>query len=162
MCFGKRWSAEQHFRSLLSNNPTYENGCGIKKCYIALVQGVPSRNEGIVEGLIRKCYNNYKRFSIYPSKNAKRLTEETSKFVKTEFQLVDTVEHGTFGNVSLICFTLTTGRRHQIRATASSLGCPIIGDELYGGPKYGALMLHSLFMGFEGVKDTDLLYGDKN
>ena len=72
--------------------------------------------------------------------------------------MVDTCEHGKIGICSLIVFTIHTGKRHQIRASAAALGCPIVGDVLYGGSKYGTMLLHSLFVGFEGIIDTDMIY----
>lgn len=43
---------------------------------------------------------------------------------------------------------LITGFRHQIRAHLAILGCPIIGDELYGGQLARRLMLHSSRLSF--------------
>ena len=37
---------------------------------------------------------------------------------------------------------LETGLRHQIRAQLADNGHPILGDELYGGPKCDRLYLH--------------------
>ncbi|MBQ7207447.1 MAG: NAD-dependent epimerase/dehydratase family protein [Lentisphaeria bacterium] len=39
---------------------------------------------------------------------------------------------GRSGDFSLLRATLGTGRMHQIRATLSSLGYPVVGDKLYG------------------------------
>lgn len=43
---------------------------------------------------------------------------------------------------------LITGFRHQIRVQLSHLGCPLVGDELYGGVKAPRLMLHATFLSF--------------
>ena len=248
MVFGKRWSAEQHFRGLLRNSKSeYILGSGIKRCYLCVCKGIPvamkesntfrgnmsiinrknalkksiANTDGIVEGIISRCFNNYKRFAIYPNKKTKKylrdmknrnkgknkkdrknsiesatfdLTssylradfdgsdekldvfhqtpsdmlfdmqeKESGKYVRTEYKVLDTCEHGTLGTLSLVLFTATTNKRHQIRASASALGCPIVGDVLYGGQKYTRqkktqLMLHSLFLGFEGIPDSDLIY----
>ncbi len=46
---------------------------------------------------------------------------------------------------SLLEVRLLTGRRHQIRVHLSSLGFPIVGDELYGGARCReGLLLHAL------------------
>lgn len=176
MVFGKRHCAEQHFRNLLHGNGDYIHGCGVKKCYIAVCKGVPSRKEGVIEGMIRKCHSNYKRFAIYPHRGKNRVSDAVNNesnidisvfgggketggdYCRTEFKVIDSSAHGNIGVCSLIIFTITTGKRHQIRASASALGTPIIGDITYGGPEYNMVLLHSLFVGFEGVIDTDLLY----
>ena len=41
-----------------------------------------------------------------------------------------------------------TGRTHQIRVHLASLGCPILGDELYGGKPYKRIMLHAVSLSF--------------
>lgn len=48
------------------------------------------------------------------------------------------------GGRTLLLVTLVTGRRHQIRVHLASLGHPILGDALYGGPRANeGLMLHA-------------------
>jgi 23S rRNA pseudouridine1911/1915/1917 synthase len=43
---------------------------------------------------------------------------------------------------------LITGFRHQIRVQLAHGGCPLVGDELYGGVKAERLMLHATFLSF--------------
>jgi len=181
MVFGKKWCAEEHFTKLLSANPDYFYGCGVKKCYVAVCSGIPHQSEGVIEGTIKRAHWNYRRFAIYPNKgqrfatkaarvdaagnddhrfvdNRSAAAQSGGSHVKSEFKVIDSSHHGTIGVCSLIIFTIHSGKRHQIRASAAALGTPIVGDVVYGGSKYNALLLHSLFVGFEGIADTDLIY----
>ena len=48
------------------------------------------------------------------------------------------------GRRTLVEAELVTGRKHQIRVHLYSIGCPIVGDALYGGtPNARGLMLHA-------------------
>jgi tRNA pseudouridine32 synthase / 23S rRNA pseudouridine746 synthase len=57
------------------------------------------------------------------------------------------------GGRTLVAFTPLTGRTHQLRLHAShplGLGCPIVGDRLYGTGQAGdQLMLHATWLQFE-------------
>lgn len=55
------------------------------------------------------------------------LTEKSSKEALTHFSVINT------SNGTLIKATPITGRTHQIRLHAASLGLPITGDNFYGG-----------------------------
>lgn len=58
------------------------------------------------------------------------------------------VEHGPTGPRSRVEFEPITGRTHQLRLHSATpqprgLGCPILGDDLYGGEPAARLMLHA-------------------
>jgi 23S rRNA pseudouridine1911/1915/1917 synthase len=62
---------------------------------------------------------------------------------------------------SLLEIDLETGRKHQIRAQLSAMGCPIIGDVKYGASKplkdY-SIALQAYFLSFNHpVQDTPVL-----
>ena len=52
------------------------------------------------------------------------------------------------GSVSLVRVRLYTGRTHQIRVHFAALGCPLIGDRVYGTPsaRIDRPALHSAYL----------------
>ena len=63
---------------------------------------------------------------------------------------------GRHDGISLVEFKIDTGRMHQIRIHAASLGCPIVGDRLYGSAEKdrrmrrrpSRLLLHAVKLSF--------------
>ena len=63
---------------------------------------------------------------------------------------------GRHDGISLVEFNIDTGRMHQIRIHAASLGCPIVGDRLYGSAEKdrrmrrrpSRLLLHAVELSF--------------
>lgn len=58
----------------------------------------------------------------------KRCVIEGGQRALTEYKLVD-----KNADIAQVSVQLHTGRTHQIRVHFSEIGCPLIGDELYGG-----------------------------
>ncbi|MBQ7593858.1 MAG: RluA family pseudouridine synthase [Synergistaceae bacterium] len=89
----------------------------VHKKYIALAHGSPAKHEGILSGPIDRDPNNFMRMAIIengrPSLTGYKVLWSMNKF-------------------SLIECNLFTGRMHQIRVHLSALGCPLVGDNLYG------------------------------
>jgi RluA family pseudouridine synthase len=57
------------------------------------------------------------------------------------------------GGKTLVDVTLETGRKHQIRVHAASIGHPIIGDRRYGTGEGPRLMLHARRLRFRHPSD---------
>ena len=102
----------------------------VKKHYIALVHGVPDRREGILSGPIARDPNNYLHMII----------AEGGRPSFTGYKVI-----WSMSGISLVEFELFTGRTHQIRVHMSALGCPLVGDVLYGAADKGLtrVYLHS-------------------
>lgn len=92
---------------------------------------------------------SYRAFVKSSSKNSVRV--KLSKQHSTNAILIKTLILETKHvdrNRWWIKIGLVTGFRHQIRAHLALLGCPIIGDEIYGGAPAKRLMLHSTRIAF--------------
>jgi 23S rRNA pseudouridine1911/1915/1917 synthase len=94
----------------------------IRRRYLALVWGAPDPPEGRVEGWLGRSPRDRKRIAVRP--------EGEGKWAATTYALVE-----TFGYTSLVRFRLETGRTHQIRVHAQSIGHPVFGDPTYGGDR---------------------------
>jgi len=91
----------------------------IKRVYQALVWGVPEGPEGIIDAPIGRSSKNRKKMAIVAK----------GKNAITTYKLK---ESWPSSNVSLLELQLETGRTHQIRVHLSSIGNPVVGDDLYG------------------------------
>ena len=105
----------------------------ISKEYIAILDGVPSQEFGIIDLPI--CLN--------PLDRPRQMVDfENGKSAITEYK-VECIKDGR----AKVVFKPHTGRTHQLRvhsAHVSGLGCPISGDELYGNPDSASrLCLHA-------------------
>jgi 23S rRNA pseudouridine1911/1915/1917 synthase len=105
----------------------------VKKEYIAIVTGRPKVACGHIKTLIARDTKNRKRFMV----DAVR-----GKTAHTVYRCI-----ACYGPFSLMKVRLKTGRTHQIRVHMKYLGCPVLGDPLYGSKSAvfpdASLMLHS-------------------
>ncbi len=112
----------------------------VRRIYQALVWGVPEGPEGIIDAPIGRSSKNRKKMAIVS--NGK--LAKTIYFVKESW-------HSS--KVSLLDLELETGRTHQIRVHLSSIGNPVVGDEIYGGNRKNFTLrrqfLHACKLSFE-------------
>ena len=97
----------------------------IKKKYLAVVEGIVEQEHGIIDLPLNSDPLNRPR-QIVDLENGKRAI--------TEFRKQETAEWDG-RSVTLLALYPHTGRTHQLRmhcAHQQGLGCPIVGDELYG------------------------------
>lgn len=94
----------------------------VEKTYLALVDGKPPTPSGRVEASIGRDSAHRKKMAIVqPAKGREAVSEYKTVM---EFK-----EH------TLLEFHPFTGRTHQIRLHCQFLGCPIVGDVIYGRKK---------------------------
>jgi 23S rRNA pseudouridine1911/1915/1917 synthase len=115
----------------------------VNKTYVALVAGKPKQREGVIDRAIGIKSGTTKR-SVF--------SEKMAKSAITRFSVVGVFENNLNPkNISLVKIYPETGRTHQIRVHLASIGCPVLGDKLYGGGYKNVtnrLMLHALAVEF--------------
>lgn len=88
-----------------------------ERTYIAIVEGVPAKEEDIISTYLTE----NKNFKVFVS------NEQIGDLATTRYHVVKKGD-----NFSMLELNLETGRKNQIRAHLEWLGHPIIGDKKYG------------------------------
>lgn len=107
----------------------------VTKGYFVLVKGRLSPEQGIIEAPIGRDPHSRRRMAIV----------EAGKAATTQYQV-----RKYLGNYTLVEVTPLTGRTHQIRIHLSAIGCPVVGDPLYGikSAHLNRQFLHAYRLGF--------------
>ncbi len=108
----------------------------VNKTYLALLDGVPTKNEGTIDLPLRPDIDDRPRQVV---------DIENGKQAITKYRVLE--QRGTY---TLVEFMPLTGRTHQLRVHAShpqGLNCPITGDMLYGTASH-RLCLHAWKLNF--------------
>lgn len=109
--------------------------------YRAVVHGVPPAKKGTINAPLGRNPRERKKFAV--------VQRGSGRHAVTHYRLLGVKQKGPFSYLSL---RLETGRTHQIRVHLSYLGCPVVGDPLYG-PKRSPYreqgqLLHARKLGF--------------
>ena len=83
----------------------FESHATVEKKYLAVLHGAPRQKKGTLDGPVGR---EHLRAVTHWEVLAKK------------------------GSLALVEFVIETGRMHQIRIHAAELGCPVVGDRLYG------------------------------
>lgn len=123
LILGRHAEALRRLSHMFSNNQ-------IKKTYWAIVKGKPAQGEGRIDLPLMKRVKGSHRWHMKADPNGQEAITDY-KVLKTE------------GEWSWLELKPQTGRTHQLRVHCAELGCPILGDKIYGGETEVPLMLHA-------------------
>lgn len=129
MMFAKTEEAQENLRHNWNNMV-------LDRLYVALLEGYVKEDEGYVKSRLME----NSRFVVYSTQNP-----EEGKLALTRFKVLKRA----YG-LSLVEFSLDTGRKNQIRVHASEMGHPISGDRKYGAKesRLNRLCLHARTLRF--------------
>lgn len=135
-----RISASRLSKQIISGN--------IEKTYIAILDGYLPQQCGTIRSYIKRESESIITRCVCEE------GEPGAKYAETEYRVV------AQGNgLSLVIAKPITGRTHQLRVHFSSLGAPILGDDLYG--KASDLIdrqaLHALSLSFAHPQSNEIL-----
>ncbi len=114
----------------------------VEKTYVALVEGTPKPDEGVIDAPIARDPRNRQRMAIVQGGR-----EALTRYRTTE----------RFTGSSLIEVHPKTGRTHQIRVHLAAIGHPIVGDRIYGRPSplIERQFLHARAIAFDHPRTGD-------
>jgi 23S rRNA pseudouridine1911/1915/1917 synthase len=120
----------------------------IERAYWAMVWGVPSPRDGVIDRPIGRSPSNRKKMAVVA--NGRRAV--------TNYRTIRPAGL----HAALVECRLETGRTHQIRVHMTALGNPLVGDPVYGKPPalgrqrrpetllaFGRQALHARLLGFD-------------
>lgn len=118
----------------------------VEKIYTALLERTPKTQTGRIEAPIGRDPRQRKRMAVL----------RDGKPSITEFTVIDDRFQDGF---ALVEFDLLTGRTHQIRVHAAFIGCPVVGDTVYGFRKQRVKLkrnfLHAARLAFEHPRTSE-------
>ena len=120
----------------------------VDKVYLALLERRPKSSSGLIDAPIARDPRQRKRMAV----------NRAGKPAQTEFEVLD--DHFQ-GDRALVKLKLLTGRTHQIRAHMAFIGCPVVGDTVYGYRKQRVKLkrqfLHAHELAFEHPVSSERL-----
>ncbi len=109
-------------------------GAKIRKTYLAVSNAAPELKKGILEHWLVKDTLQKKAIVVTQQNPGAALA-------RLKYRILAQKNHHFLWEIQLL-----SGKYHQIRAQLSAIGCPIVGDTLYGGisiPTANTIALHA-------------------
>lgn len=103
-----------------------------EKIYLALVDGCPPTPNGRIEAPIGRATTQRKLMAVVPAYKGREAI--------SEYRTLESFANHTYLEIHPI-----TGRTHQIRLHLKFIGCPVVGDEVYGR-RHSELLLDRHFL----------------
>lgn len=113
----------------------------VAKRYLALVEGLVERDEGVIEAPIGRC-DDSKSWGV----------KTDGKHSESRYKVRE-----RFADTTLLELEPVTGRTNQLRIHCELMGHPIVGDASRGGRDFGRLCLHACKLGFPHPESRDWL-----
>lgn len=108
----------RHRKALAELGQLFADGT-IKKTYWALTVGAPPAEQGLIDKPLKKIDNRRGKMAVakggQPSQTTWKILGKSPD-----------------GRIAWLELSPLTGRTHQLRVHLASIGCPILGDRLYG------------------------------
>ncbi len=123
----------RHPKALALLGKLFASGA-VKKTYVAVTRGAPAEEEGrIDQPLAKRSPHRGWWMQAVPTGTA------GAQEAITDYRVLHRGE-----GLAVLALSPLTGRTHQLRAHLAHLGCPILGDAIYGGASRlpGGPMLH--------------------
>jgi tRNA pseudouridine32 synthase / 23S rRNA pseudouridine746 synthase len=105
-------------------------GNRIEKTYWAVVEGAPPERTGTINLPLGRLSEQRSRWHM-------RVDHETGQEAITDYEVL-----GSNDGLSFLAMKPRTGRTHQLRVHCQAIGCPILGDSIYGGESAESFGLH--------------------
>ena len=102
----------------------------VEKVYWAVVAGIPAEPHGTIDAPLRKDTTRRVGWRMEIDPEGQRAV--------TEYRVLGSAEGRAW-----LELRPKTGRTHQIRVHCAALGCPVVGDPIYGGQSGEKLQLHA-------------------
>lgn len=94
----------------------------IKKQYLAILCGIPEKKQGKIETYMRRTEQSIIKREVCEE-------SDDADYALTSYRVIATSD-----GYSLVLASPETGRTHQLRVHFASIGCSILGDDMYGEP----------------------------